>query len=100
MKKLLHGRYEKVEKIDEGTYGTVYKAIDHFPTLIKKYKASIDLPLNTTKVPADPEVLKEVETFISNIQSAPIQTEVEKAKEQQYVSLKKCRLYKVFVLMT
>eukprot|EP00826_Nyctotherus_ovalis_P003920 TRINITY_DN10814_c0_g1_i13.p2 TRINITY_DN10814_c0_g1~~TRINITY_DN10814_c0_g1_i13.p2 ORF type:complete len:112 (-),score=19.26 TRINITY_DN10814_c0_g1_i13:1607-1942(-) len=94
MKKLLNGRYEKVEKIDEGTYGTVYKAIDRCAGTEKGVKMSIDLPLNTTKLPADPTVRKKVEALMSSIRSGPIQKGTEKGGEG-CVSLKKCRLYKV-----
>jgi len=95
MNKLLHGRYEKIEKIDESTNGKVYKAYDHLPTLQKPYNLPIDLPLNSTKLPSDSKIHKEVEKLISSIKSVKEYEEEMKVEGDHYVSLKKCRLFKV-----
>jgi hypothetical protein len=51
--------------------------------------------LNTTKLPLNPEVHKEVEKLISSIKSVKTKEEEIKEEGTHYVSLKKCRLFAV-----
>ena len=78
---MLHGRYKRVDKIGEGSYGVVYKYIDQNPTFERdKQKNKTEDSKDTFKVPNSFEDIK--------------------SKEPHYVAIKKLRSGKVFMIIT
>jgi len=95
MKMLIKDRYEKIEKLGEGTYGVVYKAVDHKPELQKPFSLSYEIPLGSTAKPSDPKILAESFKLLNTDTMVGKEVAGEESKAGSFVAIKKLRLFEV-----
>ncbi len=97
----MKNRYEKLSKLGEGTYGTVFKAVDHSPQLQQPFAVSFEVPLGSTSAAlSDPKVLVTMSSTLKSLSilagAAKKPGKGEEAKEAgSYVALKKLTLFEV-----